>query len=253
MPGVSEALAELAITIEKTVGGAGKSTEAAADATKKLGEEIGELDGTLKEFDTNLKASLSSTIFSLLEGTKTWKDVWNDTLNTIAKTFIDGFVQGLVDSFSSGLSTMLFNWFDTIAQMGNGGSSGGGFMSWFSNIFSLIGGASGAINAGGGGGGGQNVNTYTGGSTSPVYTSAEGGIFTSAQHAIIGESGTEAVVPLNRMNEFGGGGDLTIINVIDQKFVTATLRQQPGTVVNIINEDIIKNGSTRKTIKNYSK
>ena len=42
---------------------------------------------------------------------------------------------------------------------------------------------------------------------------ADGGIVTRQTMAIIGEAGPEAVIPLNRLEDFGGGGDRIVINV----------------------------------------
>jgi hypothetical protein len=42
---------------------------------------------------------------------------------------------------------------------------------------------------------------------------ADGGIVTRQTLAVIGEAGPEAVIPLNRLDEMGGGGDTYIINV----------------------------------------
>jgi len=42
---------------------------------------------------------------------------------------------------------------------------------------------------------------------------------------------------------------ITIINVIDEKLVPAILSRYPDAVINIVNENIIRQGSTRKVIK----
>jgi hypothetical protein len=57
---------------------------------------------------------------------------------------------------------------------------------------------------------------------------AEGGIVTGPQLAMIGEAGPEAVIPLNRMGEFGmgGGGGITInVNGGDPQAVVDALRR----------------------------
>jgi hypothetical protein len=41
---------------------------------------------------------------------------------------------------------------------------------------------------------------------------AEGGIVTGPTEALIGEAGPEAVIPLDRMGQFGGGGDTYVFN-----------------------------------------
>ena len=63
---------------------------------------------------------------------------------------------------------------------------------------------------------------------------ADGGIVNKATLAIIGESGPEAVVPLDRMGEMGGGGSVTInVNGGDPNAVVQALRtymRQNGSV-----------------------
>ena len=63
---------------------------------------------------------------------------------------------------------------------------------------------------------------------------AEGGIVTSAQLAVIGEKGPEAVIPLDRLGNMGGGTNVTIhVNGGDPNSVVAALRtymRQNGSV-----------------------
>jgi SLT domain-containing protein len=63
---------------------------------------------------------------------------------------------------------------------------------------------------------------------------AEGGIVTSAQLAVIGEKGPEAVIPLSKMGDMGGGTNVTIhVNGGDPNAVVAALRtymRQNGSV-----------------------
>lgn len=54
---------------------------------------------------------------------------------------------------------------------------------------------------------------------------AEGGIVTSPQLALIGERGPEAVIPLSKMNQMGGGNNVTIhVNGGDPNAVVQALR-----------------------------
>jgi SLT domain-containing protein len=54
---------------------------------------------------------------------------------------------------------------------------------------------------------------------------AEGGIVTSATLAMIGEKGPEAVIPLDRMGQIGGGNNVTIhVNGGDPNAVVQALR-----------------------------
>lgn len=63
---------------------------------------------------------------------------------------------------------------------------------------------------------------------------AQGGVVNSATLALIGESGPEAVIPLDRMGDFGGGGGVTInVNGGDPNAVVSALRtymRQNGSV-----------------------
>jgi hypothetical protein len=55
---------------------------------------------------------------------------------------------------------------------------------------------------------------------------AEGGIVTSAQLAIIGEKGPEAVIPLSKMGDMGGGGGITVnVHGADPQAVVDALRR----------------------------
>ena len=54
---------------------------------------------------------------------------------------------------------------------------------------------------------------------------ASGGIVTSPQLALIGEKGPEAVIPLSKMGDMGGGSNVTInVNGGDPNAVVAALR-----------------------------
>jgi len=54
---------------------------------------------------------------------------------------------------------------------------------------------------------------------------ADGGIVNKATLAVIGESGPEAVIPLDRMGSMGGGGSVTInVNGGDPNAVVDALR-----------------------------
>jgi hypothetical protein len=63
---------------------------------------------------------------------------------------------------------------------------------------------------------------------------AEGGIVTSATLAMIGEKGPEAVIPLDRMGQMGGGGTTVNINVNGG---------DPQSVVDALRTYMFRNGS----------
>jgi hypothetical protein len=45
---------------------------------------------------------------------------------------------------------------------------------------------------------------------------------------------------------------ITIVNVIDEKMVPAILARYPDAVLNIVNENLLRQGSTRKMIRKES-
>ena len=59
----------------------------------------------------------------------------------------------------------------------------------------------------------------------------------------------EAVVPADENRD--KMREITIINVIDPAFVPASIARDPNVVINIIIDDVIMAGSTRRTFRNY--
>ena len=69
-------------------------------------------------------------------------------------------------------------------------------------------------------------NEDTGGRGSSVPMMAAGGVVTSPTLAMIGEAGPEAVIPLDRLGQLGGGGNVTImVNGGDPQAVVDALRR----------------------------
>jgi len=60
----------------------------------------------------------------------------------------------------------------------------------------------------------------------------------------------EGIVPRGMMAGQGGAGnvEITIVNQMDAGFVNSILEANPNTVVNIINSDVAKGGTTKKTL-----
>ena len=70
------------------------------------------------------------------------------------------------------------------------------------------------------------VHRPRGGRGSAVPMMAAGGVVTSPTLAMIGEAGPEAVIPLDRLGQLGGGGNVTImVNGGDPNAVVDALRQ----------------------------
>jgi len=208
---------------------------------KVLTDLAGDTDSIIK----SISKTWSDTIFDLVKGTKTFADVWQEVLDNALRNFIHGFVRGMLEGWEQALGKMVADYIRATY-----------IMSAISSFFGLAGATtpgvtSGSISGGGGmstgvtGGGGMTTGTVGGGGFS---TMAEGGIVRRPTLGIMGEAGPEAIVPLDEYNQ-GRGGGLTIINVVDPNFVNAQIAQDPNTVVNVINADMIKGGSTRKTIK----
>lgn len=71
---------------------------------------------------------------------------------------------------------------------------------------------------------GGGADSTGGGGRGPLMM-AEGGIVTGPVNAIIGEAGPEAVIPLDRMGEFGGNQITVNVNGADPNAVVAALRR----------------------------
>lgn len=65
---------------------------------------------------------------------------------------------------------------------------------------------------------------------------------------IIAQTG-ERILSRRENQEYEQGRGLTIINVVDPSFVSAAIAQDPYTVVNIINEDTLRNRTTRRVMR----
>jgi len=62
----------------------------------------------------------------------------------------------------------------------------------------------------------------------------------------------EQIVPAHaRGAEKGGGGQMNVINVVDPNFVNEAIAQDPNTIINVIGADMVRNGSTRSTMRGY--
>ena len=57
---------------------------------------------------------------------------------------------------------------------------------------------------------------------------AEGGIFRQPQLVLAGEAGPEAIVPLDRMGEFGGGGQTINLHVDGELIAQEAVKGMPA-------------------------
>ena len=232
-----------------------KNPEAAEKAKTVWGEVFAQIKeegfSTGESFDTWIKGvedAWVDTVKGLIDGTKTWKDVWNSILDDALNTFIKGFIHQMLTSWGAGLAEMLGMWHEAQGSLFGGGSKNP-WGNWLGLFGSLIGMGGGISTGTGSVGGASGMGTgFTSGFASGIG-SAEGGIFNKPSLRLIGEAGPEAVVPLDRLATGGQDREITIVNVVDSSFVHRALVQSPNTVINIINDDIMKNGITRHTIK----
>jgi hypothetical protein len=142
------------------------------------------------------------------------------------------------------------------------GQSGGGFFSWIGGLLG-IGGLGGASSAGSyvGSSGVPAIDAAIGGLSYKIPMFASGGIVTKPTFAITGESGPEAIIPLQ-----GGGVPVningeqrehqtTIINVIDPSLIGRVAAEFMSSkagktiIVNAINQEIYERGTTSRVIR----
>lgn len=193
----------------------------------------------------------TDAIFDLITGAKTFGDVWRDIQNQALKDFIHGFLEGMIGSWNEAMGKMLAQYL--FFAQNTGQSAGGGAAGIFGGLGGLF---------GGGGGGGAVSSAFNLGSIisglpqvpaapSVIGLHAKGGIATKPTLGVFGEAGPEALIPLDRL-ENSNSKTITIVNVVDRNFVHQTLADDPDVIINSINADLIRNGTTRKTIRRYA-
>lgn len=199
----------------------------------------------------------SNAIFELVKGTKTFGDVWQDVLDYSLKSFIEGFLQGMFGAFNQNLGAMFANYllFAQATGQGAGGAVGGGgfggILGGLGKVFGIAGGAGGGGYASSGGAF-SSVSSLSSANI-PSLGFAEGGIATKPTFGVFGEAGPEALIPLDRWSGMNSKNqNITVVNIVDQNFVHQALVNNPDVIVNTINADLIRNGTTRKTIKRYT-
>ena len=48
-----------------------------------------------------------------------------------------------------------------------------------------------------------------------------------------------------------GEQEITVVNIVDPSFVQTSLARDPNVIINVINDDVITQGSTRRTMRRY--
>jgi len=212
------------------------TADAFSDMTDEIEEDINFLGEKFESFTLSLEHNFSASIFQLIKGSKSWLDVWNDICDNALMSFINGFVNGMVESFGKAL------WDMHNMQAGWGSGIWGQLASWGASLLGGFGGVPGAV--GSIWSGASNMNSLTG--VAPSF--AKGTDYIPEDMLAYLHKG-EAVVPANDNKQ----QELTIVNVIDPSFVNASIAKDPNTIVNIINNDVVMAGSTRKTMRRYLK
>ena len=189
-----------------------------------------------EQLSRDIQSTLVSGISALLNGTGEWKDLLRDINNIFLKKCLESLVEMVFQTQL--MQTVL-----------------GGFLGIFSPAASVgtavyptnipIGtsvAAEGGIMPGG---------------FSPIRQLANGDIITRPTLGLVGEGKyDEAVIPLSRGRsipvDMRGGQqplNLTLVNIVDPSFVPASLLERKDVVINIINEDLLRNGMSRKTMQ----
>ena len=177
---------------------------------KRYAVEVGDATKQISDAQYSLASGMASsfsTFFqSIFDNTKSWKDK------------MTGLFQGLANSFIKALSDMAAK---ALVTNLSGGSSGGGL-----NFGSLL---SGLFGSGGSGSAAAGVANTSGilGNAAYVPYFAEGGIVNTPTLGMIGEHGSEAVIPLDRL-EKGGGATTVIVNNYSSNSKTETRESQDG-------------------------
>ena len=216
--------------------------EQAAKEAERMRGILAKMTGDTDTVIEKMSDKWTDAIFDMAKGTKTFSDVWQMVLDDALRNFIGGFIRGMLEAHSKMLGKMVAQWWTAQTAMG----FAGGKTDWLGIAGKVLGLFS------GGGGGASFAGESFALSTSPLHPAnvpmfASGGVVRKPTLGMIGESGPEAVVPLDEYNS--GGGSLTIINVVDPNFVNSQIAQDPNTVINVINADLIRGGSTRKTMR----
>lgn len=186
-----------------------------------------------ENFTENLETKWTDTIFELVKGTKTWLDVWNDVLDNALHTFIHGFVQQMLKAWGGMVAQMVFGVGDVQ------GGAGKGIWDAIVAIGKTILGIKAAPT-------GFPTTQISEAFPIPLVKYAKGTNYVPRDMVAQLHQG-EAVIPASQNR----GQELTIINIIDPSFVPAGLARDPSIVLNIINDDVMMAGSTRRTMRRY--
>jgi hypothetical protein len=217
-----------------------------AEYMQSTSNSLGE---SFDRYSARIQNTWSDVIFDLVKGTKDWGDVWRMITDDALRTFINGFVKGAMDSFGKMLSHMVFSYHSAQADMG--GAGGGGLFGSIAKI------ATGFL-----GGGGANAGVAAWGTSgSPIGPRGpSGGFFSGAGFQQGSESiprdmmaflhRGERVVPAHESAQ-EGTGEVTVVNIVDPSFVQSSLARNPSVIVNVINDDLVMAGPTRRTIRRY--
>ena len=105
-----------------------------------------------------------------------------------------------------------------------------------------------ALGGASGGGGGATASTE-------IPALQHGGIVRKPTLGIIGEAGPEAVIPLDRLNEFGGSQEVVIINAVGnpEDFIAQGIARNPDVILNPVLRSGRLNGATRTFVRDAAR
>lgn len=219
--------------------------ETVEEETKVIKNFVDNIKGNLsvleKEFNafqSTLVDNWTNSIMSLIDGSKAWLEIWKDICNNALRTFIHGFVNQMTEEWGRALARMAWDVRNMQTRFG------GGFWSRLLSIFGL--GGSGEMR---GGVGGQIIRgaNIPGGSAWSPHSFETGTDYVPKNMLAYLHRGEKVVTASENKQE----QEITIINVVDPSFVNASIAREPNTIINIINNDVLMAGSTRKTMKRY--
>jgi len=190
----------------------------------------------ITEIKDRLESTVATSVKGLIRGTKEWKDILADIGGTILDIIIEKLMKAwIIDQALGLMATAVGGLFSAPATTT---TSGGGFSPsaagvGFGNIYHT----GGPIKD-------MNLPSFQVGGEVPIL--AQPGEFMvrngpSQRHR-------ELLENINSGRGTDQTMELTLVNVVDPSFVSASIRKDPRMVINMIDENLLRAGSTRRII-----